>query len=217
MTATSRPKSSKSRSAGRPTTEQSLEIENRILDVALKEFLDRGYGNASLERIVKVAGISKTTLYSRFSAKEELFRAVVSNQINRIDPGSYLKVNSNSHNLEEGLISFANKMLEFSLQGEMLGVNRLINSESSRFPELGAAAAERTRLGVERITKFIQECAASRSIPCKDPQSVAEVFILMIRGWYTNIMLTNQQVPPAKRKRWVEKSVRILLSDQDAW
>ncbi|RLT98712.1 TetR/AcrR family transcriptional regulator [Ketobacter sp.] len=231
MAKTSQTNNKRNRSAGRPTPEQAAELENHLLAVALAEFLERGYGNASLERIVKNASVSKTTLYSRYPCKEDLFRAVVSQQISRIDPGSYLKSNlqlnsnpkfksklhSTSHDLENGLKSYANNMLEFSLKPEMLEVNRLINSEASRFPELGLAAAERTQLGVARIQAFIADCAIEDGIPCQDPKAVAEVFIFMIRGWYTNLMLTNQTVTAAERKRWVDRAVHTLLVARAQW
>ncbi|RLU00043.1 MAG: TetR/AcrR family transcriptional regulator [Ketobacter sp.] len=212
-----KPSSRLNRSAGRPSTDDVQEIENLILQVALGEFLERGYGGASLTRIVEQAGISKTTLYSRYGSKEELFRAIIFNQINRIDPGSLLKIDSIDCDLEQGLKSYANKMLELNLQGEMLAVNKLINSESSRFPELGAAAAERTRLGVVRIADFIRRCTQADGILCGNPELVAEAFIMMLRGWYMNVLLTNETVTTAKRRKWVEGTVHILLSSKEHW
>lgn len=202
---------------GRPSPEDVLEIESTLLSVALDEFLARGYGGASLSRIVEAASISKTTLYSRYASKKDLFQAIIYQQINRIDPGSLLRMDSKAHTLEQGLKVYANKMLELNLQGEMLGVNRLINSESGRFPELGAAASERTRLGVDRITSFIQSSAEADGVPCQNPRTVAEVFILMIRGWYTNVLLTNEAVTPIQRKRWVDGAVNTLLAAREGW
>jgi len=194
-----------------------LEIENMLIEAALEEFLEHGYGSASLDRVVKRARVSKTTLYSRYASKEELFRAIVYQQINRINPASLLQVDSHSFSLEEGLKSYANTMLELNLKGEMLGVNRLINSESGRFPELGTAAAERTQLGIDRISRFIADCAKSDGIPCRAPDSVARAFILMIRGWYTHILLTNQKVTKTQRQRWVEEAVHVLVSSRRDW
>lgn len=211
------PTSRSNRSAGRPSTDEVLEIENVILEIALGEFLERGYGGASLTRIVEKAGISKTTLYSRYGSKKELFRAIIFSQINRIDPGSLLRIDSMDCNLEQGLKSYANKMLELNLQGEMLAVNKLINSEAGRFPELGAAAAERTRLGVARITDFIERCAQAEGARCNNAELVAQVFIMMLRGWYMNVLLTNEIITTVKRKKWVEGAVHILLSSKESW
>lgn len=202
---------------GRPRPEDVAILENKLLGVALQEFLEYGYGGASMSRIVKVAGVSKTTLYSRFASKEELFRAIIYQQIDQLSPSTALRSDSGPLSLERGLKSYANQMLELSLEGDLLGVNRLIYSESHRFPELGAAMAERATLGIKRISRFIQDCASADGIACKDPEAAAEVFILAIRGWYINVLLTNQKVVPAQREQWVARAVHVLLSDRQNW
>lgn len=188
-----------------------------MLQVALQEFLRHGYGETSMTQIVKVAGVSKTTLYSRYASKAELFRAIIHAQIDQFSPADSLRVGEGSVNLEQGLMAYANHMLAISLRGDLLGVNRLIYSESYRFPELGAAAAERTALGVKRIAKFIRDCAIADGVPCKDPAGVAEVFILMIRGWYVNVILINSEVSSAQRERWVRRAVHTLVSARKDW
>jgi len=208
---------SKKPALGRPKLKDVAAIDDKLLAIALREFLEHGYGGASMANIVKIAGGSKTTLYSRYASKEALFRAIVYDQIEDLAPSESLQSNSRPLDLEQGLNSYANHMLELSLQGELLGVNRLIYSESHRFPELGAAAAERTELGIQRIAEFIRECAKRDGIACKDPDSVAEAFILMIRGWYVNILLTNRQVSSKQREQWVKRAVRTLLIARDKW
>ena len=188
-----------------------------MLEAALGEFLQHGYGGASMTRIVHAAGVSKTTLYSRYPSKEELFRAIVSAQIERLSPSASLRSDAGPLALEQGLISYANHMLKLSLQGDLLGVDRLIYSESCQFPELGAAAAERTELGIRRISGFIRECAVSDGIPCRDPKAIAEAFIFMIRGWYVNVMLSNRKVSSAQRENWVKRAVHSLLAARSDW
>lgn len=204
-------------SRGRPKQTEADNIESRLLNVALQEFLKHGYGGASVSRIVKQAQMSKTTVYSRFSSKEELFHALMQQQIKKLAPEKVLAPVNGSLNLEEGLKAFANHMLKLSLQGDLMGVNRLMYSESHRFPELAAEAANRNELGVKRISDFIQDCALADGFSCKNPKSVAEVFILMIRGWYIDIMLTNRKVTPRQRKNWVDQSVNVLLSSREQW
>src|SRR3546814_16793893 len=89
-------------------------------------------------------------------------------QIERIDAGAMLTSGRKKPELEKGLKTYANRMLSLSLEGQLLEVNRLVSSESQRFPELGAAAAERTALGIKRIAAFIRECDEFDVVPCKD-------------------------------------------------
>jgi hypothetical protein len=108
-------------------------------------------------------------------------------------------------------------MLDLSLKGDLQHINRLIYSESHRFPELGAAAAERSRLGVSEIAAFIERCAVQDRIPCKDPEAVAEAYICLTRGWYADAMLRGQVVPPGEREQWVRRVVHILVSSRRDW
>lgn len=208
---------SSNRAAGRPKLEDVALIDKKLLSTALKEFAAHGYGAASLNQIVKSAGISKSTLYSRYESKDQLFKAVMDEEIRRLDGASILHSGSMRPDLLQGLQAYANHMLELNLQGDLLAVNRLISSESQRFPELAASAAERAKLGVKRISGFIQMCARADGIPCQDPDSVAEAFIFMLRGWHMNAMLTNRKVPASKREQWVSRAVHTLLSARADW
>lgn len=200
------------RTRGRPKLEDGAQIEGHLLDVALKEFLAKGYGGASMSAIVRTAGVSKTTLYSRHGSKEALFRAIMRQQVDRLAAATTLTSASGPMTLEEGLKSYANRTLEISLEGDLLAVNRLINSESHRFPELGMAAVERTELGISQIVWFIDECARTSGVTCPDPRAFAEAFIMALRGWYGNALLANRTVTPAERRVWVDRMVPAMIA-----
>ncbi|MDR2858646.1 MAG: TetR/AcrR family transcriptional regulator [Novosphingobium sp.] len=205
------------RSRGRPKLEDVAQIESRLLDIALKEFLAHGYGGTSLTRIVKAAGISKTTLYTRFASKDELFRAIIGRQIDRLSAVNTLRSGEGALDLACGLRAYGNRTLEISLEGDLLQVNRLIYSESGRFPELGLAAAERSQRGIADVADFITGCAAADNIPCRDPQAIAGAFIFMLRGWYVDMLLTNRPVSAGQRRRWVDTAVDTLLAGRAEW
>ena len=82
------------RGAGRPTQQDAADRERQLLAIAMREFLQHGYGGASMSQIIQTAGVSKTTLYSRFSSKEALFRAIVEQQIGEMAPETILETGS---------------------------------------------------------------------------------------------------------------------------
>jgi AcrR family transcriptional regulator len=53
--------------------EKSFERREELIKAALIEFGDKGYENASLNNILKEAGISKGTFYYHFKNKEDLY------------------------------------------------------------------------------------------------------------------------------------------------
>jgi AcrR family transcriptional regulator len=192
-------------------------IEQQLLTVALDEFREHGYGAASMNAIASAAHVSKTTLYSRFPSKGSLFRALMQQQIDQLAASHPFQLTRRDTDLTAGLTAYANFMLDLSSKGDALQLNRLIYSESSRFPELGAAAAQRTRQGISEVANFIRQCAAASNRRCRNADSVAEAFIFMIRGWYIDVMLTNRQVFAAERERWVERVVHVLVASQADW
>lgn len=205
------------RARGRPRLEDTAAIEGRLLDVALAEFLAHGYGGASMRQIVRAAQMSRTTLYARYPSKEALFRSIMQRQIERLSAFAALSTANGVLGLEEGLESYADRSLAISLEGDGLMVNRLIHAEAHRFPELGAAAAERTELGVAQIAWFIRQRADTDGIPCRDPVAIARGFILMLRGWYVNVMLDNRPVAEDERRAWAKQATHILIAGRAEW
>jgi TetR/AcrR family transcriptional repressor of mexJK operon len=205
------------RPRGRPRLEDVSAIDEKLVTIALREFQHHGYGATSMNSIARAAQVSKTTLYSRFPSKESLFRALMRDQIRQLDRARVLELLDTCDDLAAGLEAYANHMLDWSLRGGLLKVNRLIYSESQRFPELGAAAAERGRLGIAEIAAFIEKRAVQDNIPCQDAESVAEAFICMTRGWYADVMLRNRTVPPDEREQWVRRVVHVLVASRGDW
>ena len=203
------------RSRGRPSVEGTALIEEEILRVALDQFVRHGYG-ISMTRIVTAAGISKATMYSRFSSKEQLFRAIIRKQIERVAEAMPFD-RAVAPDLERGLRNYAERTLEVSLERDFIEVNRLIYSEARRFPELAAAAAERNALGIEQLSAFIRDRAKADAISCKDPETIAECLIYLMRGWYMNAMLSDQPAASAELRHWVARSVRALMLSRREW
>jgi TetR/AcrR family transcriptional regulator, mexJK operon transcriptional repressor len=204
------------RPRGRPRSGKAEMIDSELLEGAFKAFLRNGYAGTSLSQIVRSLGISKTTLYSRYPSKAELFQAIIVKQTEGISAGAVLSGGA-KQGLEEGLQAYATSMMELSLEGDLLQINRLIYSESYRFPELGIAAANRSEHGILVVSRFIAECAVRDGIPCRDAAGIAAAFIFMLRGWYVNVMLTNESVSKAAIRRFAEQAVRVLVSGRAEW
>jgi AcrR family transcriptional regulator len=56
----------------------------QVLDAALDLFLERGYEGASMQAVAEEAGVTKPVVYACFPGKEELFRALLRREEERI-------------------------------------------------------------------------------------------------------------------------------------
>lgn len=59
-------------------------IGPRIIENAKKEFIERGYSQASLQTICKNAGVTTGALYKRYAGKAKLFEAIIGPTVQRI-------------------------------------------------------------------------------------------------------------------------------------
>lgn len=211
------PVTAQRRTRGRPRREDVAAIEGVLLDVALQEFLTHGYGGASLARIVRNAGVSKTTLWSRYADKAALFRAIMSRQIERLDGANVLMPDGGPPELERGLLTYATRMLHAAVEGELAAVERLLATEAARFPELGKAAVERSIVGVRQVAEFIRICTSNDALPCRDPEGVARQFIGALSGWQGMQSLACTTATKAMRESYAARLVELLMAARAAW
>ena len=107
-----------------------------LLDAALDLFVEKGYAATRSEEVAARAGVSKGTLFLYFPSKEELFKAVVRENIVRHQTEGAEEIarfEGSSPELLEYL------MLEWWRRygaTKASGISKLVMSEASNFPDL---------------------------------------------------------------------------------
>lgn len=205
------------RPRGRPKTEDLAGLETRLLEVARELFFDLGYGATSMNAVAAAARVSKTTLWSRFPSKADLFRAIVHEQTQRWAGGFGRPPTPTYDTLAESLFGYGEVILNAGFTREFAQLNRLIYGESERFPELGEAVAARFPHGASTIVRHIERFAARDGIPCKDPTAAADYFLMTLVGWSYQQILTNRKVAPEEMRQWLANAVRLFVAGRTSW
>ncbi len=107
-----------------------------LLAAALELFVEKGFAATRAEEVAKRAGVSKGTLFLYFASKEELFKAVVRENIS----GRFTEWNAEFDNFHGSSAD----MLRYSIRAwwerigstKASGITKLMMSEASNFPEL---------------------------------------------------------------------------------
>jgi AcrR family transcriptional regulator len=108
-----------------------------ILEAALEEFTERGYGGARMAAVAERAGIAKGLIYHYFPSKTALFEATIRARMEGIFAAAERHVTGLGGSATEalrGLVALAYDRLREEGRERMLF--RLIVAESERFPEL---------------------------------------------------------------------------------
>ncbi|MDB5841150.1 MAG: TetR/AcrR family transcriptional regulator [Herminiimonas sp.] len=107
-----------------------------LLAAALDLFVERGYAATRLDDVAAKAGVSKGTLYLYFTNKEELFKAVVSeNLLPVLDEAEGIIDAYDGHSAQlfrEFILGWWERIGETSLSG----ITKLMLAESGNFPEV---------------------------------------------------------------------------------
>ncbi|MDG2005624.1 MAG: TetR/AcrR family transcriptional regulator [Novosphingobium sp.] len=167
--------------AGRPTKQQAEARQAQLLDHALDHFLDKGYEQATIEAIAGDVSMTKRTVYARYPDKASLFLAAVQRAIERYAVSSERIEATRTSELRQTLINIA--MLRIAAVAEPVGLKlqRIINTESYRFPEIFRSSYE---LGAMPTVQFLAAILADETdrgiLAIDDPNMAANVFMSMV-------------------------------------
>ena len=70
--------------ASAPPTSGPSAAAREVLDAALELFLEHGYDGTSMQAVADAAGVTKPVVYACFAGKDELFRALLAREEERI-------------------------------------------------------------------------------------------------------------------------------------
>ena len=107
-----------------------------LLDAALDLFVEKGYAATRVEEVARRAGVSKGTLFLYFSSKEELFKAVVRENISGRFAEWSEELKTFEGSSEELLRHCMNSWWERIGNTRASGIPKLMMSEAGNFPEL---------------------------------------------------------------------------------
>jgi AcrR family transcriptional regulator len=186
-----------------------------LLDAALDLFVEKGFAATRAEEVAARAGVSKGTLFLYFPSKEELFKAVVRENIS----GRFAEWNEEFDKFEGSSAD----MVRFCMQvwwerigaTRASGITKLIISEARNFPDITAFYhKEVIEPGEQLIRKILKRGVDSGEFHIPDiDYAVYSIVAPMI--WL--MMMKHSLVPCMPRDhtfdpvRFLQSQVEILL------
>lgn len=147
-----------------------------FVDAARELFFANGYAGTTMSSIASKVGGSKTTLWTYFPSKEELFAAVVDDIVAQY--GDALAVDLPlDEPVSDVLRTFGNLLMTKLTTTPILSLFRLVVGEAERFPHLAETFYERgPRRGKARAADWIAEKMVRGEIRMGDPMRAVRQF-----------------------------------------
>lgn len=173
-------------SGGRPTREEAVRRDARLLEVATRLFMERGFDGTSIDAVAETAGISKPTVYARYHDKRDLFTAVLRATIQRwLAPLSAAAeaVRVNPRSVDTTLHDLSRHLMAHSRIPEVVMLRRTLAAQAAQFPELAKLAHEEGwQRGVRAVASLLQQFAERGQIKVDDPAIAADLFLSLVLG-----------------------------------
>jgi AcrR family transcriptional regulator len=107
-----------------------------LLTAALEFFVERGYAATRLDDVAARAGVSKGTLYLYFPSKEDLFRAVVRENLLPVLDEAAALIDRHSGHSADLFREFVHGWWQHIGATPLAGLTKLMMAESGNFPEV---------------------------------------------------------------------------------
>ncbi|MDE8654146.1 TetR/AcrR family transcriptional regulator [Novosphingobium sp. H3SJ31-1] len=198
--------------AGRPTREQAEARQAQLLERAFDHFLEKGFDHATIEAIAADVNMTKRTVYARYPDKAALFRAAVRRGIERYAISRERITATRGGDLEQTLIAIAMLRIELTATAEGLRLQRIINTESYRFPDtFNTFYTIAARPTVEFLADLLAEETAAGRLAIDAPLMAANVFMAMVVGGPVRFITSGNPLAPEDVDKRVAFAVRLFL------
>lgn len=198
--------------AGRPTAERAEQRRVALLDTAFEHFLEKGYEGATIEAIAASMNMTKRTVYVRYPDKTSLFLAAIGHGTQKRTVSSKTIAQTRRDTLEHTLIAIATLRIKLVAEPEGAKLQRLINTEAYRFPEIFKTYYDIAALPTVRFLADIlrAETLAGR-LAIDDPLLAANVFMSMVVSGPVRILLSGNALAPEEIDARVRFATRLFL------
>ena len=198
--------------AGRPTREQAEQRHNELLDAALDDFLEKGFEQATIEGIALKVGMTKRTVYARYPDKVALFRAAVSLAIDRYRISPERIAATDCGDLERTLRNIAMLRIDLVASPQGLKLQRIIHTESYRFPEIFTDSYEIGALPtVQFLAGILERETRAGILAVEDPMMAANAFMSLVTSGPARFLVAGIPLSQAETDRRVGYAVRLFL------
>jgi len=166
------------------------EVQQRILDAALKEFSVYGLSGARIDNIAKSANINKAMIFYYFNSKENLYQLVVKRVFDQVFPSisDIIQSNPTPEQWIERAVNFYIQIFSKNTDFvRMIGME-LIQNPANITSAVTKVFKERgeNQVGPPQVIKMIEKWAAEDKITEKDPfhfmLNIISLSILSILG-----------------------------------
>lgn len=183
-----------------------------MLRIALDEFLEKGFDQATIERIAVAAGMSKRTIYARYADKAEIFRAAVERAVSSYTIPPERLEEARAPDLRTTLLNVARLRITNLSRPEAIKLQRVLTAQSYQLPELFTQAFARS---MKPTVAFLEEqfalYAERGEIVLRDSARTVSAFLSLAVGGPARIIVAGSPLAADEVEHHLAFAVDLFL------
>lgn len=161
-------------------------VQNDLLEVARREFVEHGYGGASIRSIAQKTGVSLSAMYYHYASKQELLAAMLNSGMDSFERRVVEEFEAKDPTPTGRLLGYVASLVRFrTLEQEQ---SQLVQTETRNLePQYLAAYRERQRQSSEPLRRAVADGVASGEFRTPFPEDSYRSILGMcnaIAHWY---------------------------------
>jgi AcrR family transcriptional regulator len=195
-------------------TRRKTERPQELLAAALDLFVERGFAATRLDDVAARAGVSKGTLYLYFENKEELFKAVVRENVIPVLGEAEQVIDTHAGSTAELFREIMMGWWERIGATRLSGITKLMMAESNNFPEVArfyhAEVITRADAMLRRLLERGIARGEFRAVDTAHATNVIIAPVLMLMLWKHAFI--SCQPAPVSPQAYLESVIDLLLN-----
>ncbi len=198
---------------GRPSQEEARRRDERLVEIAARTFMEKGYDATTIDAVAEAASVGKATLYARYRDKGALFAAVCQRKIDLwLAPLSQAAAAPASGQAHEVLLSIARAMMASAMAPEALGISRMLIAQAPRFPDLARMAHQQGwQRSIAVLSAVLSRFVRDGQVAIEDCELAADLFLSLVIGRQTRLAMLGIETDPAQVDHRIRAAVRLFL------
>ncbi|MEI7669551.1 MAG: TetR/AcrR family transcriptional regulator [Pseudomonadota bacterium] len=183
-----------------------------ILKSATRLFLKNGYINTSMDAIAEAASVTKQTVYSHYSSKDELFTQMVTQLCKKHAPLNPALKNK-ALSAEETLYKIGLEFFDMFVSKDVLNATILVVSEARNHPKLAKNYYESGTLRIlAMIEDFLTQENIRGTLKISNASEAASYFFSLLKGeHYVKALLGLEMASDAEKSVHVKGCVDVFM------
>jgi AcrR family transcriptional regulator len=196
-----------------PSNARSAKLGD-ILAAATKLFMERGFGDTSMDEVALQANVSKRTIYDKFANKQALFAEVIQSLCEKITMPEIL-ILAEDDDIESVLNRFGVWFLTQIYSRDQVSLFQTVINDSRRFPEIGEmmfyGPIRRTQ---EAVANYLAAQGRKGRLNVPDPAMAAAFLVGMLKTDVHMMLLLGQPRKNVTKdiQKAVAAAVKLFLS-----